>query len=69
MSQNNLHSIGIFKLILNLSAVSDKFPSYFTPAGYTFAIWGIIFAGLGKNPRLIKNSEIFDENCANVRSF
>jgi hypothetical protein len=28
-------------------AVSDKFPSYFTPAGYTFAIWGIIFAGLG----------------------
>jgi benzodiazapine receptor len=26
--------------------VSDALPSYFTPAGYTFAIWGLIYLGL-----------------------
>ncbi len=26
-------------------AVSDKFPVYFVPAGYVFAIWGIIYLG------------------------
>jgi len=26
--------------------VSDKFPVYFVPAGYVFAIWGIIYLGL-----------------------
>jgi benzodiazapine receptor len=24
-------------------AVSDSFPNYFTPQGYVFAIWGIIY--------------------------
>lgn len=27
--------------------VSDKYPSLFTPAGITFAIWGIIYVALG----------------------
>lgn len=27
-------------------AVSDSIPSYFTPAGYVFAIWGVIYLGL-----------------------
>jgi hypothetical protein len=26
--------------------VSDKYPTLFTPAGFTFAIWGIIYLGL-----------------------
>lgn len=26
--------------------VSDSLPSFFTPAGYTFAIWGLIYSGL-----------------------
>jgi hypothetical protein len=26
--------------------VSDKYSSLFTPAGYAFSIWGIIFIGL-----------------------
>ncbi len=26
--------------------ISDALPSYFTPAGYTFAIWGLIYAAL-----------------------
>lgn len=29
-----------------ISALSDKYDNLFTPAGYTFAIWGIIFLGL-----------------------
>lgn len=30
----------------DVSQVSDKFPTYFTPAGITFAIWGIIYTAL-----------------------
>lgn len=26
--------------------ISDRFPSLFTPAGYVFAIWGVIYLGL-----------------------
>lgn len=26
--------------------ISDKYPSLFTPAGYTFGIWGVIYLGL-----------------------
>jgi tryptophan-rich sensory protein len=26
--------------------VSDKYPGYFTPPGYVFAIWGVIYLGL-----------------------
>ena len=31
---------------LNTAAISDKFKVYFVPAGYVFAIWGIIYIGL-----------------------
>jgi hypothetical protein len=31
---------------LNTGAISDKFNVYFVPAGYVFAIWGIIYIGL-----------------------
>jgi hypothetical protein len=31
---------------LNTGAISDKFKVYFVPAGYVFAIWGIIYIGL-----------------------
>ncbi len=46
--------------------VSAKFPTYFTPAGFAFSIWGIIYLGLNAftvyqalpsqidNPRLVK---------------
>lgn len=27
-------------------AISDEFPVYFTPAGYVFSIWGVIYVGL-----------------------
>lgn len=30
----------------NASQVSAKFPTYFTPAGFAFSIWGIIYLGL-----------------------
>ncbi|MCB0053594.1 MAG: hypothetical protein KDE24_29085 [Caldilinea sp.] len=26
--------------------ISDRFPSLFTPAGYVFSIWGVIYLGL-----------------------
>ena len=31
----------------NVGEVSDTYPSLFTPAGFTFAIWGIIYTSLG----------------------
>ncbi len=49
---------------LNTGQISDRFEVYFTPAGYVFSIWGIIYLGLivfaifqalpsqRKNPRL-----------------
>jgi translocator protein len=30
----------------NTGVISDSFPLYFTPAGYVFAIWGLIYLGL-----------------------
>jgi len=30
----------------NTGVISDSFPLYFTPAGYVFAIWGLIYIGL-----------------------
>ena len=27
--------------------ISEYYPSYFTPAGFTFGIWGLIYVGLG----------------------
>lgn len=29
----------------NTGAISDMFPVFFTPAGYVFAIWGVIYIG------------------------
>ena len=31
---------------LNTGAISDRFHVYFVPAGYVFAIWGLIYIGL-----------------------
>lgn len=31
---------------LQTGAISDMFPVYFVPAGYVFAIWGLIYLGL-----------------------
>ena len=30
----------------NAGQISDALPSYFTPAGYTFSIWLLIYVGL-----------------------
>jgi len=30
----------------NTGAISDRFDVYFTPAGYVFSIWGLIYIGL-----------------------
>ena len=32
---------------LNTGQISDSFDVYFVPAGYVFAIWGLIYIGLG----------------------
>jgi hypothetical protein len=29
-----------------IKSISDKYPSYFTPAGFAFSIWGLIYLGL-----------------------
>ena len=60
-------------------AVSDKFQVFFVPAGYVFAIWGLIYLGLvafgvyqvlsaqGDNPRLRSTGWLFVGSCvANV---
>lgn len=56
--------------------VSAKYPSLFTPAGYTFSIWGLIYLGLifyviyqalpgqRNNTTLAKISKMFALNCA-----
>ncbi len=31
---------------MSTEAISDALPSYFTPAGYTFSIWGLIYTAL-----------------------
>lgn len=61
---------------LTTAAVSDAHPSLFTPAGYTFSIWGIIYLllliyvlfalftkNLGKNGRLSKTAVWFAVTC------
>ncbi len=37
-----------FKLLNNqtIGDVSDKYPALFTPAGFTFSIWGLIYLAL-----------------------
>ena len=60
----------------NTGEISDRFPVYFTPAGYVFAIWGLIYLGLlafaiyqalpsqRENPRLRGIGTIFVASCA-----
>ena len=31
---------------ITTGAISDSFPVFFTPAGYVFSIWGVIYIGL-----------------------
>lgn len=45
-------------------AISADYPSYFTPAGFTFSIWGIIYLLLGAfiiKATLISGSDFFNE--------
>ena len=61
---------------LTTGAISDSFPSLFTPAGYVFAIWGLIYLLLGvfvvyqalpsqrNNPRLKRLGYLFIVSCA-----
>ncbi len=55
--------------------ISAKYPSLFTPAGFTFSIWGVIYLGLlifvvwqalpaqRNNPKVAKISRYFQVNC------
>ncbi len=55
--------------------ISDSFPSFFTPAGYVFAIWGLIYLALlayaiyqalpaqRDNPRLVATRGLFVLSC------
>lgn len=42
---NYLSNTGIFNGN-TMASVSDKYHNYFTPAGYAFSIWGLIYIGL-----------------------
>ena len=42
---NYLSSAGVFNGV-TVADISDKYHNYFTPAGYAFSIWGIIYLGL-----------------------
>ena len=56
--------------------VSAKYPSLFTPSGFTFSIWGLIYFGLAtfaiyqalpgqrENSSIAKISKLFVANCA-----
>lgn len=58
------------------AAISDSFPVYFVPAGYVFAIWGVIYLGLSAftlyqalpaqraNPTLRRIGWLYIFNCA-----
>jgi translocator protein len=60
----------------SIQEISDALPSYITPAGYTFSIWGLIYAGLigftvyqalplgGKRPFLRQISWLFAASSA-----
>lgn len=60
----------------SVQEISDALPSYFTPAGYTFAIWGLIYSALiaftvyqalpagGKRPFLRQISWLFAASSA-----
>lgn len=42
---NYLSSAGIFNGV-TVADISDQYHNYFTPAGYAFSIWGVIYIGL-----------------------
>ena len=42
---NYLSNTGVFNGN-TMKAISDKYHNYFTPAGYAFSIWGLIYLGL-----------------------
>ena len=42
---NYLSNTGIFNGE-TMASISAKYPSLFTPAGYAFSIWGLIYLGL-----------------------
>ncbi len=48
--------------------ISDKYPTYLTPAGYAFSIWGIIYLGLIVFS-LFQLMPVQTENYQKVRSF
>jgi len=60
----------------SMTEISEKYPSLFTPAGFTFSIWGIIYLGLmvftvyqalpaqRSNPTIAAISRLFQINCA-----
>jgi hypothetical protein len=67
-----------FSLPLNgqtTGQIANRYPSYFTPAGYVFSIWGIIYLGLialatyqalpsqRENPRLRRTGFLFAASC------
>ncbi len=42
----------------NTGEISDRFQVYFVPAGYVFAIWGLIYIGwIDKSSRQIRGSQ------------
>ena len=45
LAMNYLSSAGIFNG-KTVADISDKYHNFFTPAGYAFSIWGIIYLGL-----------------------
>lgn len=45
VAMNYLSSAGIFNG-RTVADISDQYHNYFTPAGYAFSIWGIIYLGL-----------------------
>ncbi len=45
IAMNYLSSAGIFSGV-TVADISDKYHNYFTPAGYAFSIWGVIYLGL-----------------------
>jgi len=59
----------------NTGVISDQFRVYFVPAGYVFAIWGVIYIGWiafavyqalpaqRNNPRLARIGWLFAANC------
>ncbi|MEO5967421.1 MAG: hypothetical protein ABIP68_02065 [Ferruginibacter sp.] len=63
---NYLSNTGIFNGN-TMKSVSDKYHNYFTPAGYAFSIWGIIYLGL-LGFVIYTGSSLFKRNSNQVNS-